>query len=73
MDQNFLTQSDLAKRWGISPRTLERWRWAGEGLRFVKIGGLVRYRLNDVEAYETSHEIPQDIETKKVDLLGGDA
>jgi excisionase family DNA binding protein len=58
MEQNFLSQSELAKRWGISPRTLERWRWAGEGLRFVKIGGLVRYRLEDVEAYEASNEIP---------------
>ena len=73
MEQNFLTQSDLAKRWGISPRTLERWRWAGEGLRFVKIGGLVRYRFEDVEAYEASHEIPKNIETKKGELPGGDA
>ena len=71
MEQNFLSQTDLAKRWGISLRTLERWRWAGEGLRFVKIGGLVRYRLDAVEAYEASHEIPQDIEPKKGEQPGG--
>ena len=73
MEQNFLTQTDLAQRWGISPRTLERWRWAGEGLRFVKIGGLVRYRLDDVEAYEASQEIPKDIEPKEGEQPGGDA
>lgn len=53
--RKFLSQSELAKRWGISPRTLERWRWAGEGLRFVKIGGLVRYRLEDIMAYEDAN------------------
>jgi excisionase family DNA binding protein len=73
MEQNFLTQSELAKRWGISPRTLERWRWAGEGLRFVKIGGLVRYRLEDVEAYEASNEIPKDSDLKDETPSGGDA
>lgn len=32
--------------------TLERWRWTGEGPRFVKLGGRVVYRLEDVEAFE---------------------
>jgi len=47
-----LTQDDLARRWQCSPRTLERWRWHGEGPPWVKIGGLARYRLQDIEAYE---------------------
>jgi len=55
MSQILLSQSELAKRWGISPRTLERWRWQREGLKFVKIGGLVRYRLGDVEDYEAKN------------------
>jgi len=57
MAQILLDQSELAKRWGISPRTLERWRWAGEGVKYIKIGGAVRYRLGDVEAYETQNEV----------------
>lgn len=60
MEPKFINQSDLAKRWGISPRTLERWRWVGEGPRFLKIGGLVRYRLEDVEAYEASQDVLPD-------------
>ncbi len=52
MSPAFLTQIELAARWRISPRTLERWRWAGDGPRFIKIGGLVRYRLEDVDDFE---------------------
>jgi hypothetical protein len=49
-----LNQQELADRWNISPRTLERWRWVGEGPQFIKIGGRVVYRLEDVEAFERS-------------------
>jgi hypothetical protein len=46
------SQLELADRWRISHRTLERWRWSGEGPRFVKIGGRVVYRLQDIEQFE---------------------
>ena len=49
-----LNQLDLARRWRISPRTLERWRWLGEGPAYLKLGGSVAYRIEDVEAYETA-------------------
>ena len=52
MTTTHLNQVDLAARWKISPRTLERWRWAGQGPRYVKIGGRVVYRLEDIEAFE---------------------
>lgn len=48
-----LTQHQLARRWGLSPRTLERWRWIGTGPAFLKIGGRVAYRVEDIEAWET--------------------
>lgn len=47
-----LNQIDLSRRWNISHRTLERWRWLGEGPKYLKIGGRVVYRLADIEAYE---------------------
>jgi predicted site-specific integrase-resolvase len=47
-----LNQDEVAERWGFSPRTLENWRCRGEGPRFLKIGGKVVYRLEDVEAFE---------------------
>ena len=52
MEKIFVNQTQLARRWCISPRTLERWRWLGEGLPFLKLGGRVVYRLSDIEAYE---------------------
>ena len=54
MDQELLTQAALAKRWKVSPRTLERWRWLGRGPQYMKVGGQVRYRLPDIEAYESA-------------------
>lgn len=47
-----LNQTDLARRWRISPRTLERWRLLQNGPAFLKIGGRVVYRITDIEAYE---------------------
>ena len=45
-------QRDLARRWSMSERTLERWRWLGQGPQFLKLGGRVAYRLEDIEAFE---------------------
>ncbi|MBR0648734.1 helix-turn-helix domain-containing protein [Roseomonas terrae] len=47
-----LQQKDLAERWRVSLRTLERWRWLGIGPAYIKIGSRVVYRLEDIEAYE---------------------
>ena len=47
-----LNQIELARRWRLSHRTLERWRWLGEGPQYLKIGGRVVYRLEDVEVFE---------------------
>lgn len=52
MKATCINQIQLAARWGISHRTLERWRWIGEGPKFVKLGGRVVYRLSDIEEYE---------------------
>ena len=52
MSEVCMNQKELAARWKISHRTLERWRWVQEGPRYLKIGGRVVYRLSDVEAFE---------------------
>lgn len=52
MKPTCLNQKELAERWTISHRTLERWRWAGEGPAYMKIGGRVVYRIADIEAFE---------------------
>lgn len=50
-----LTQTDLARRWKLSTRSLEKWRTLGTGPVYVKVGGAVRYRLEDILAYEDAH------------------
>ena len=52
MDLRHLNQIQLSRRWTLSPRTLERWRWLKAGPPYLKIGGRVVYRLEDVEDYE---------------------
>lgn len=52
MSKTFLNQVQLARRWHLSPRTLERWRWEGIGPHYLKIGGRVVYGLNELEEYE---------------------
>lgn len=52
MTVKHLSQLELSRRWGISPRTLERWRWLRQGPAYLKIGGKVVYRLDDIDAYE---------------------
>ncbi len=47
-----LNQIDLARRWRVSPRTLERWRWLKQGPAYLKVGNHVVYRVEDVQEYE---------------------
>lgn len=49
-----LTQRELADRWRISPRTLERWRWVGQGPSYLRIGGSICYRVEDIESFEAA-------------------
>jgi hypothetical protein len=60
MDIRHLNQVQLSRRWSISPRTLERWRWLNQGPQWI--GGRVVYRLDDIEAFELtrSHNARSD-------------
>ena len=46
------TEADLASRWGMSPKTLQRWRMEGRGPHYLKLGKRVNYPLNAVIAFE---------------------
>jgi len=62
MNEVCVNQKELAARWKISHRTLERWRWVQEGPRYLKIGGRVVYRLSDVEAFERKvQSVPDEL------------
>jgi hypothetical protein len=46
-----LSERQLAARFGWSPKTLQRRRWAGLPPEFVKVGRSVRYRLSAAETF----------------------
>ena len=52
-----LTTEQLAERWGVSPQTLENWRSAKRGPDYVKMGGVIVYRIEDVRRYERDNII----------------
>ena len=51
-DTPYLNQKQLARRWNVSHRTIERWRAEGRGPAWVKFGGRILYRIDDVVRYE---------------------
>lgn len=52
MTIQLLTTAETAELLGISKAFLERDRWAGARIPFIKVGArAVRYRLADVEDY----------------------
>jgi hypothetical protein len=57
---SWLTAAELALRWRMTTRTLERWRVGRYGPAWHVIGGRVLYLLADVAAYEARHRRPRD-------------
>jgi hypothetical protein len=51
---DLLGPRELARRLRCAERTLERRRELGDGPPYCKIGGLIRYRLSEVDAWLTS-------------------
>jgi predicted site-specific integrase-resolvase len=68
METKHLNPFQLSRRWGIAPKTLQNWRSQGKGPAFIKVGGHVLYRMEDIERYE--HERLQ-IKTAKTKLVCG--
>lgn len=57
-----LGQNQLAERWGISARTLERWRWIGGGPRYLKIGGQMQGLRDQLEQELVARRLAGDQE-----------
>lgn len=51
-DRRVLNENELAQRWGISPKTLQRWRSEGRGPRYLKLSKRVSYPLESVIDFE---------------------
>ena len=55
-DWVLFAQETVAAIRDCSLATMERDRWAGGGIRYVKMGRLVRYRKSDIRAWLEMHQ-----------------
>lgn len=57
--EKFLTQQDVAERYKVTRISI--WRWCKEGRlpQPVIVGGVKRWRLSDLEAWEKQREAQQ--------------
>lgn len=52
MQNNLLTTTEAARFLGVSKAFLERDRWAGARIQYIKVGSrAVRYRQDDLDLY----------------------
>ena len=51
-DRRVLNENELAQRWGVSPKTLQRWRSEGRGPRYLKLSKRVGYPVDAVIEFE---------------------
>lgn len=54
MANKHLTTNQLAERWHLTPLTLIRWRKAGKGPKWLKVGRRILYPVANVEEYENN-------------------
>jgi len=55
-DDLLIDGRELAKWLGLSPRTIEIWRWRGGGPKYTKTGRYVRYRKGTVREWMANRE-----------------
>ena len=60
-----LKTPEAAAHVGLSKPTLERFRITGEGPRYCKLGGAVRYRIADLDAWLESRVVCSTSEVQK--------
>ncbi len=47
-----LNEVEAARFLGLRPRTLQNWRWSGEGPPFVRVSNrAIRYRISDLRRW----------------------
>lgn len=61
MGKSYMSEVELAAYWGISPKTLQRWRCEGWGPDYVKFGWCVRYSLGAAAAFEVNHLVKRRV------------
>ncbi len=56
-EDKLLSETELAKLWGVTKSFLQKMRYERRGPRYVRIGRLVRYRQSDVDRYTEENSV----------------
>ncbi len=51
VDKRYLSDRELAERYGLNVRTLQNWRTFGKGPKFRKFGRSTKYAVSDIETW----------------------
>ncbi len=51
MKITLLTQKQVEQYLQLKASTLEQWRLAGKGPKFIRLGRSIRYRIEDIEDF----------------------
>jgi len=57
VERRLMSDIEAATLLGCRPGTLRKWRSAGGGPKYVKIGALCRYRIEDLEEFIESQVV----------------
>lgn len=53
MQKMMMNETELAARWNLSPKTLQRWRSEGRGPRYMKMSKRVVYPIDEIFDFES--------------------
>ena len=56
-NSNVLNEHEAASMLGCSAALLRKWRRLGDGPSYSKLGRLVRYRQEDIQAFLEAHRV----------------
>lgn len=58
--EKHLSPADLAERLGVPLATVYGWNLTKTGPRYIRVGRHIRFRLEDVLAWERSREVDRE-------------
>jgi hypothetical protein len=69
VQKTMYSTAETARQLGVNQMTLRRWRVESRGPAYVKLGGAIRYRAADIEAFIAANPRDPAVEAPMADEL----